>query len=465
MTIKTPIIPKKQTFAKVQAPHEVNQKAICVFAATGFFLDTDTYWKDEVVLPAAAINKLDDAGFLLESKPWFQWHNTPKERPFQEVVDEFSELFKTIVSEQIENKSVILPLSGGLDSRTQAIVLKELQANVQAYSYQFEQGYNETKIAEKVAKQCGFAFDAFTIPKGYLWNSIDDLAEINGCYSDFCSPRQWAVLNQLKGYQGVFSLGHWGDVLFDDMAVADDLSIDLQVEQIIKKITKRGGLKLAQTLWQAWALEGQFYDYFYERVKALLQQIDISHSANARIRAFKSLYWAPRWTSVNLSVFEAAHPITLPYYDNRMCEFICQIPEKYLSGRQIQIAYIKQKAPQLAKLTWDLYHPCNLYNYQDYYTYRGLPGRLQHSLKYRVKRLLGKPTIQRNWELQFLGQENDKQLQKQLFSDEFKQFVPPLVTQDMYRRFTSKDQLQHAHGLSMLLTLSKWYNKQPIESV
>ncbi|RSK40500.1 asparagine synthase-related protein [Mangrovimonas spongiae] len=459
MTIKTPIIPQKQTFAKVQAPHEVNQKAICVFAATGFFLDTDTYWKDQVVLPAAAINKLDDNGFLLESKPWFQWYNAPKERPFQEVVEEFSELFKTIVSEQIAERSVILPLSGGLDSRTQAIVLKELQANVQAYSYQFEQGYNETRIAKQVANQCGFSFDAFTIPKGYLWDKIDAMLAMNQGYSDFCSPRQLAILNQLKSYQGVFSLGHWGDVLFDDMGVAEDSTIDEQTQQLIKKIVKRGGLKLAQTLWQAWQLEGNFYDYFYARIQSLLQQIDIPHSANARLRAFKSLYWAPQWTSINLSVFEAAHPITLPYYDDRMCKFICEIPERYLSARQIQIAYIKQKAPDLAKLTWELYHPCNLYNYKRYYTYKGLPGRLQHSLQYRVKRLFGKPTIQRNWELQFLGKDNDNHLQQALFSDEFKTLVPIEVTETTYNGFKSENQLHYAHGVNMLLTLAKWYSK------
>ncbi|MBR9758587.1 MAG: asparagine synthetase B family protein [Algicola sp.] len=460
MTITTPIIPTQQTFAKRNAPHELNLQAICVFAATGFFLDQDTYWTDEVVLPPATTNKLDNQGVLLESKPWFSWYNTPRERPFQEVVDEFSELFKTIVAEQIGEQPVILPLSGGLDSRTQAIVLKELQANVQAYSYQFEQGYNETKIAEQVAKQSGFAFDAYTIPKGYLWDKIDDLVKMNQGYSDFCSPRQLAVLNQLKAYQGVFSLGHWGDVLFDDMGVAEDIPLEQQVGAVIKKITKRGGLELAQTLWQAWGLEGNFYDYFHARIKTLLAQINIPHSANARIRAFKSLYWAPRWTSVNLAVFKDAHPMTLPYYDHRMCKFICEIPERYLSARQIQIAYIKQKAPKLAKLTWDLYHPCNLYNYQTYYTYKGLPGRAKHALKYRVKRFLGQTTIQRNWELQFLGKDNDHHLQQALFSKAFKTFVPSKVTQEMYHGFASKDQVHYAHGVNMLLTLSKWSDLQ-----
>jgi hypothetical protein len=69
--IKTPIIPTHQQFAKADAPHELDRKAICIFAATGFFLDTDTYWMDKKVLPAASVNTLDENGILIESKPCF----------------------------------------------------------------------------------------------------------------------------------------------------------------------------------------------------------------------------------------------------------------------------------------------------------------------------------------------------------------------------------------------------------
>ena len=49
-TIKTPIIPRHQTFVEIKdQPHELDYKAICVFSALGFFLDTDTYWKDKKV--------------------------------------------------------------------------------------------------------------------------------------------------------------------------------------------------------------------------------------------------------------------------------------------------------------------------------------------------------------------------------------------------------------------------------
>ena len=112
-------------------------------------------------------------------------------------------------------RECILPLSGGLDSRTQSVALNHLKADVVSYSYEFENGYPETKIAKQIAKACGFEFKWYTIPKGYLWEQIDVLAELNQCYSDFTSPRQMGIFDAFSNMGELFSLGHWGDVLFD----------------------------------------------------------------------------------------------------------------------------------------------------------------------------------------------------------------------------------------------------------
>lgn len=449
--MKTPIIPVKPTFAKVQKPHELNKEAICVFTAIGFFLDQDTYWKDRVVLPEASENKLDDNGFLIESKPWFKWKYEPRDISFEQALKEFTALFHTIIEEQVGNKKVILPLSGGLDSRSQAVALKVLGKKVHSYSYDFKGGYPETNIAKQIAKSCGFEFQEFHIEKGYLWDCIEELITINNCYSDFTHPRQMAIVDEFETMGDVFSLGHWGDVLFDKM-VDRPLSSEEELQVIIKKIVVKGGMELATALWKQWDLEGDFESYLRNRLKSLLDKIEIKNSS-AKIRAFKSMYWAPRWTSVNLAVFEEKKPITLPYYDHRMCEFICTVPEEYLADRKLQIAYIKQQNPEVAKITWQSEKPFNLYNFQKNTSPYNLPYRVVTKLQREIKSMIGKPYIQRNWELQFLGDENKKQLEHYLFSDELKELVSEEIAQDFYRKFETKDQVQYSHPVSMLLTL------------
>lgn len=454
MEIKTAIIPKKQTFAKVNAPHELNLEAICVFAAIGFFLDKDTYWKDEIVLAPASIHHLDDNGFLVDSKPWFQWHYTPRDLTFDEAQAEFAHLFETIIKEQTDGKRVILPLSGGLDSRTQAVALKQLNAEVFAYSYKFKNGYNETRIAKQIADAAQFEYRDYEISKGYLWNAIDSLFELNKGYSDFTTPRQMGIFDEYRSMGDVFSLGHWGDVLFDAMNLPQ-LSKDEEVAVISKKLMKRGGLEFAENLWALWNLEGDFKTYFKTRIEQLLNTININDT-NAKLRAFKSIYWAPRWTSINLSVFEAHHPITLPYYDNRMCEFICTVPEAYLKNRQLQMAYIKHKSPELAKIEWQDHRPFNLNNYHLDKMPFNLPYKVLNKSKRMVKGFLNQPYVQRNWELQFLGDENKNELSRYVLNDDFNQWISKSFNQTYLSQFYNENPLQNAHALNILLVLSKF---------
>ncbi|MAO50402.1 MAG: asparagine synthase [Pusillimonas sp.] len=453
-TINTPIIPSHQQFAEVHAPHELDKKAICIFAATGFFLDSDTYWKNKKVLPAAYDNKLDDNGFLIESKPWFQWHYSPRDISFEAALEEFTALFEQIISEQHTDSNVILPLSGGLDSRTQAVAIAKLKKPVTSYSYSFKGGFSESGIGRKIAKVCGFVFKEFTIELGYLWPKLEELASINQCYSDFTHPRQMAVLEEFKKMEGGFSLGHWGDVLFDRGAPEGTKEEDL-LDIIIKKIVKKGGMELATALWQEWELEGNFESYLRERLTGLLNNIKIENPS-AKLRAFKSMYWAPRWTSVNLSVFEVAHPINLPYYDDRMCKFICTVPEEYLADRKLQIAYIKQQNPALAKITWQDHRPYNLYTFERNKSPHNLPYRIGNKLKREVRGKMGKPYIQRNWELQFLGMENDEKLQQWLFKENLHPFLSKPLTARFYNNFKAVDAVKYSHPLSMLLTLAMW---------
>ncbi|TWO34368.1 asparagine synthetase B family protein [Seonamhaeicola sediminis] len=456
-TITTPIIPTKQTFFKVDAPHDLDLQAICVFAAIGFFLDADTYFKDTKVLRPGTEYTLDDSDKILDAKTYFNWHYTPRDISFNQVLEEYKILFEKIVSEQALDKQVILPLSGGLDSRTQAVALKKIGAEVFSYSYDFENGYPETKIAKHIAKTCGFNFQDYKINKGYLWSVIEDLAKINGCYSDFTSPRQMAILNEFENMGDVFSLGHWGDVLFDSMNLPA-LTHQAQVDALMNKLLKRGGLEFATSLWKLWELEGHFKDYFRHRISALLHTININDT-NAKLRAFKSKYWAPRWTSVNLSIFSKAKPITLPYYDDRMCEFICTVPEEYLKNRQLQIAYIKQSAPELAKIEWQDHRPFNLCNYHLNKSPYNLPYKIINKLKRELKGLSGNPYVQRNWELQFLGTDNTYFLKKNILESGLETWIPLSFLKAQLNAFFQGNSLRQAHSISILLTLSLFNQK------
>lgn len=451
-TVTTPIIPSKPIFAKIKGTRELHKEAICVFAATGFFLDQDTYWKDEVVLRPACHHEFNEADLLVKSTSYFNWHHSPQQISFREALSQFTSLFESIVDEQVKGNKVILPLSGGLDSRSQAAALLHLKKDVSSYSYQFKGGYPETKLAKSIAKVCDFSFQEYEIEKGYLWDVIEDLARINGGYSEFTHPRQMAIIDEYESMGSIFSLGHWGDVLFDEGASQDLEPKDL-LPLILKKVIKKGGMDLAESLWQVWELNGTFKSYLEKRIQALLDEINIAH-VGAKMRAFKSLYWAPRWTSTNLAVFSEKRPISIPYYDNRMCEFICSIPEEYLADRKLQIAYIKLRSKNLAKITWEDQKPYNLFSYHKNKSPHNLPYRVVNKVKREANKLLGDPLVQRNWELQFLGTDNEQKLESYLFGRHLTKLIPAKIIEETYQKFKSEDSVYFSHPVSMLLTLA-----------
>ena len=449
--VTIPIVPYQAEF--IGTKDTLDLKAICIFAAIGFFLDTDTFYKGLKTLRPAT-NNLVNKTFTQSSdeKHYFKWHYSPVERPLNQIVEEFATLFETIIEEQVKDKIVILPLSGGLDSRTQATALRHLGKTVNAYSYEFTNGHNETKYSGKIAKACGFPFQKWRVPEGYLWDSIEELGEINQCYSEFTHPRQMAFIGNYSALGDLFSLGHLGDLLFDDMRITDDMTFENQINYLYKMTVKKGGEELGNLLWKSWKLEGDFKEYLFSRLKTLLLNINIPESANARLRAFKSTYYVHRWTNTNLAVFAKVKPISLPYYDNRMCEFVCSIPEKYLANRQIQIAYIKMRNPALAAISWEAQRPFNLYNYH----FNKIPYNLPFRIYDKTKRLL-KPnfTVQRNWELQFLGEKNEMQIRKWLLENpNFDNFINNDVSRKILNKFHTDNKVFYSHPLSMLVTLA-----------
>ena len=148
--------------------------------------------------------------------------------------------------------------------------------------------------------------------------------------------------------------------------------------------------------------------------------------------------------------------MALPYYDDRMCRFIMSLPEEHLAGRKIQIEYIKKYAPDIAAVPWQDKAPYNLFEYHKQFTPQHLPYRIKNKVKNVLnEKVLRKKLIQRNWEIQFLGKENDAKLNHWLFENEaFKRLVPEEITRKYYTHFIEGDQVYWSHPVSILLTLS-----------
>ena len=107
-------------------------------------------------------------------------------------------------------------------------------------------------MRKRISDEMGWPFFNYLIPKGYLWEKIEELAEINLCQSDFIHPRQMAVIDRLSKLGDLIISGQWGDVLFDLPKLRKKENLDNQARFLFNKIVKPGGLELSNQLWDKW---------------------------------------------------------------------------------------------------------------------------------------------------------------------------------------------------------------------
>lgn len=420
---------------------KISKTSISNWLATGFFLGDQNFVKNKYIGDDFSSN--------------FEWSSNPREISFESAVSEFSNIFENIIKNSIDGKNIILPLSGGLDSRTLAVALRG-HKNVIAISYEFEGGIRETDYAQKIAEANDWEFHKYQIKRGYLWDNIEKISNITGCQTEFTHPRQMAIIDEISKFGDVFLSGQWGDVLFNSYGMTSSASSTEQILKLIKIIAKPGGVELSKDLWEFWGLDGDFETSFYQKIKSEYDKIKIEEP-NAKIRAFKSLQWAPRWANSNLKVFSHKKDIILPYYDKSMLEFISSVPEKILDKRRIQIEYIKNNSIELSSIPWQEYD-LNLYQYQNFNSLY-FPRRVFRYSKRIIREKIMKKNkiIQRNWELQFIGKKNEDKLKEWLFeTEEIKNIIPMKILKKYYTNFKEVDPIKYSHPISMLLTLAVW---------
>ena len=236
-------------------------------------------------------------------------------------------------------------------------------------------------------------------------------------------------------------------------------SINEQTKYLFSKIVKPGGLELSEKLWDEWGYPGQFENILYEKIQNLLLEIKIENPSR-RILAFKIIALGSKVGKSKFENFSERLKLVTPYYDDKICEFICKVPNEYLQDRKIQIQYIKYKTPKLAKISWQAYD-LDLYKFK-YFNSLYFFRRVRRFLLRKILNFfsISPSTVQRNWEIQFYGNENSTQLENWLFKKKYlKNLVSENLTREFYQKFKSINPVFYSHPISMLLTLSVWCEK------
>jgi hypothetical protein len=201
-----------------------------------------------------------------------------------------------------------------------------------------------------------------------------------------------------------------------------------------KKFAKRGYQKVFK--YFGWD-ESEVNKPFEEQI------IDFDSRANADkdfcIKMIKTFQWSHRWTMASIRAYQLGSFPRLPFYDNRIVDFFMTIPLDIVKDRNLQIEYLKEYHPDLAKIVWQEYGR-NLFNYKGFNN-RHIVFRIYK----KIRSLFTGKVILRNWEVFYLGGENEKRL-REIFKEDSRAI-------ELLNDFYANPDGANGYSVSVLLTL------------
>jgi len=447
--------------AQVASNKQLDVDGLTGFFNFGFFPQDRTHYKDVKVLRPASEYEFDGRGFLVSHKRYWTWDFKPDcGRTFDDTVSELNSIFREVIGDQTETGRVAVPISGGLDSRTIVGALdREASQRVYAYSYGYTDSSVEVSIARQIALSSKLNFQDFTI-QPYLFDEIQHVTSCLEGFNDMTQCRQADVIYQIGRKSDYVLGGHLGDLILDDADLLEmtpgNLSESDFLYLALKKTVKKGTAWLNENILSD-LIPGRAADIVLRNMmQEEIESLRTIADYDFRLKVFKMEQYCFRFTATGFRMYQPGSFPRLPFYDNRIIDFISTIPSKQLKNRKIQIELLKLYYPDLAKIKWQKYD-ANLYQYQYFNTWL-LPRRF---LKKAAREALNPKVIQRNWEVQFLNPQGRAGLNQWLLEPGLKlhDFVSPAPIKTLLDGFYDHPNGANGYTASMLLTLSAWLEK------
>jgi len=228
---------------------EINQVASVEFLATGYVTGSETLVNDINQVQAGEIIRIENNE--LTKKFYYTYRiSKPFETDYEEFRSEgikiFNNAFKRFIA-SLKGRTVMVPLSGGFDSRMIAAMLKKYEYDkVICFTYGRE-GNPEVEVSRKVAEILGFKWIFVKYSDELINNYIEDkvfreyFQYAGNLVSMFFMQEYFAVRylkdNNLIPEDSIFAPGHSGDFLGGSQLYKHgNLSINEDIGQITRRI-------------------------------------------------------------------------------------------------------------------------------------------------------------------------------------------------------------------------------------
>lgn len=371
------------------------------FCGFGFYPADRTPFTDMRIIRPATRVVFDRNGAVVEKEHyWDWWYDPDRGRNDDDFVDEFHDIWTRTVTSQLRGTRSVVPLSGGLDSRTIFAVAaprtRRAADPVRTLTYGYSAKSPEIRISRRVAAARGHS--ALELVVGpYLLDRMSEVTDAVEGFQSLAFSRQAGVSQQITALGDHVMGGHWGDVWFDVAGTAPTPALSLAAAGY-EKFAKRGRQWLLERVCRPNLGGDEPDDLLRDLLASEAARIPEFGDDDMRLKALKTEQWSFRWTLASVRAYQLAVPTLMPFYANEVVDFFLRVPSARLRGRRLQKAYLRRHHPDLARIPWQnsgmslfekRWEPASAW------TKRAV-SKLERTARHR-------PAIERNWEVQYFG--------------------------------------------------------------
>ncbi len=443
---------------------DLDWEGLTSFFGFGFFAADRTHFAGVRILRPATHYRLDRQGRLLAEERTWQWRHEPDtSRSYDETVDEFAELFTSVMRDMAAGGRIAFPISGGLDSRSTIATIADGHPGLNRF-WSFSYGYGrdsiETGIAGQIAVARSLPYTQFVI-EPYLFNRLSQILGAVEGFQDVTMARQAAITDAIRRHADRVIAAHWGDVFLDDMGLTACLPGSLTHDQLVDKALAKFGKpygRLLDVLCRPHLGASTPEQVLRDLISDEMNRLPDIAEPDFFIKAFKTEQWSARWTTASIRMYQAAAFPRLPFYDTRLSDFFTTVPTAFVAGRRLQIDYLKRYAPDLAAVAWQE-TGSSLFKVGR----RDPLARARRAVNKGRRMVSGRRVIERNWEVQYLNPDGRRGLERWLLQPGLllHDFVSPKrMTDELEAFYASPWTDKRSYPISMLLTFSAWLEGQ-----
>lgn len=353
---------------------DVDEVSKIEFLLTGYVTGKDTLYPNVKQLQAGEYLIYNKENKKLVTKRYFQFrHFNFYENSTDELISLLDQVhvnvFKRLI-ESLNGRTVVVPLSGGQDSRLIVVMLKRLgYENVICFSYGKE-GNEESAISKKVADFVGYKwiFVPYTKERWRQWNSSQEKQSYFRYADGFSSlPHIQDVIavSELKrknliSTDSIFIPGHSGDfVAGSHIPLTFSQKNGISNEELTNQIFKKN--------YHLWDLKN-YCDYkqkFIEKIYSLIPRESV-YSNEEAADLFECWDWSERQAKFicnSVRVYDFLdYEWRMPLWDNEVMEFWSRVKMEARVNRRLYMEYVRITQGDIQKHLNEEYKALNSYS-------------------------------------------------------------------------------------------------------